>query len=505
MEVNYLLKDELEFELARRGILNLGNVQIMKKVLKQLLSKEYSGESVAKLVIPSACEDVSPQLAICENKLRVLCLNLKEISHKPDSVTVKRVTSRLLHLKCRVELISPETDQETALHSKILNDIEECFETLSSLNDKGSDEEEDILTDADKKILQESLGEIATSLIQSIEPKGEHQRPPGSVSNPFVAENITNDITDLQDIAPLRKTNFTRTSTFDRGLTKHKLVPIKDWNIKFSGGPDISINAFLERISEIKEARNADEDDLWRYAIDLFEGDALIWFRANKTSVNNWDELVNLLTATFQSPYYQDELLEEIKKRTQGRQENVTIYMAVMQNMFNRLPDKITESQKLSILLRNLQPYLQQAVCRDVFNNVTELTHVLRVVERTKLNCDNFKEPLITNNFLEPDLAYQGRLKSGPSEVNVINSQLPQKNNNDPSRTEMKCWNCRAVGHSFRSCTLPRQRLFCYRCGKFGQSSNNCSCNATGNAKLEAITPAKCLPEEPTLTNGRTG
>lgn len=494
MDINCLLKEELEFELACRGILNLNGVQTMRKVLREVVKREKQGTSAIKFEIPESCvSDVTGQLAQCKDKLGILTVNLSEISSDPDRDSMRRINSRLLHLKHRIKLIAPSSQEEINQHSKLCTDIESCLDTLTSLK-QASKEDVDTITEEEKEILRHTLGDEAIEVIEDLEnaspeKKGIKQTTP---KHNIPANNLTDQYETKAETSERRRDHFVRSSTLERDFQPRKLVPIKDWGIKFNGRGGLSVNALLERIDEIKIARNANDIDLWRYAIDFFEGDALIWYRANKEYMRNWKDLVRLLLESFQSPQYQDELWEEIKKRTQGRHENVNIYIAVMQNMFCRLPEKPTESQKLAILLKNLQPYYQKAVCRDVFHSVLGLTLVLRVLERTKLNCDSFKEPKTTIDALEPDLAYQG---TSSDEVAAVGAFKPL-NNNTTNFTDMKCWNCRVVGHTFRNCAIPKQRLFCYRCGKFGQTTSGCGCKNQGNDKLEGITPAGCPPKQ---------
>lgn len=300
--------------------------------------------------------------------------------------------------------------------------------------------------------------------------------------------------------------NMPHTSTIRHDIVEkpqsRKLVPISQWGIKFSGNDSMSINAFLERIDELKDARNATDEDLWRYAIDLFEKDALIWFRANRSYVTNWAELVFMLQRNFQRPYYQEELLDEIRRRTQGSDESVTIFISIMQNMFNRLQSPVSESYKVNIILKNLQPYYQRAVCRDEFSSIMDLVNVLRIVERTKLNCDAFEKPSVGKRSLEPDLAYKG------SEVNTVTVDSSPKEEigvieRNVDGNTRRCWNCREYGHAFRNCTLPKQRLFCYRCGRFGTISKDCSCQ--GNYKGGNNGNAKELFPPTTKKNGVHG
>lgn len=460
MDPNLLLKDELEFELACRGVHIKNVVSVLKKVLKGLMDTEQIGETPYKITAPrQVLDNPSSELDICVTKISNLSNYCGEITEKPDRNLFRRLISRLLHVSNRLDLIVATNEEDKKKQTDLKDQVEKL---MASLEEQDDVSDEGNLTVADKKILQETLGEIGNRIIDNID-----------------------NAAGYEHNSDRKQTRLFRASTVvDDFGTKRKLVPISQWGVKFSGDDSYSVNAFVERVDELKDARNATEDDLWRCAIDFFQGDALIWYRANKDHVYNWGELVTLLKRTFQSPFYQDELLKEINDRTQGKDESITVYIAVMQNMFKRLPIQLTEREKLHILLKNIQPYFQRAICRDQFSSIPDLMNVLRIIDRTKVNCDRFQEPLTSKTNLEPDLAYKKSVKNELCEVKET------EHVNAVSTTNNKrCWNCRELGHVFRECKLPKQRLFCYKCGKFGVTTPKCSCK--GNEQREDSLVAK--------------
>lgn len=479
MDPNYLLKDELEFELACRGIHIKNVAPILRQVLRELLSSEQTGATSYTIKAPKSCvENPATELGICFSKLDIIAQYLSEIQEKPDKPLFRKLVSRLFHVQNRLDLIvtSDQADE------KLKDDLKKkAYDVLSKLEERDHIIEDGNLTLENKKILQETLGAVGDKIIESIEKKIDNSveviKEKETKTTHF--ENCGNE---MNEESGRKMSRLFRASTFDESSPKRKLVPISQWQIKFSG--DNSVNAFIERIEEIKDARNATDDDIWRYAIDFFEGEALIWYRANKKFVRDWNELKTLLKHTFQSPFYQDELLKEIYSRTQGKQESVTIYIAVMQNMFNRLPSKLSEREQISIILKNLQPSYQRAVCRDTFTSIFDLTNILRIIERTEVNCQKFQEPKNLLSHLEPDLAYcKSQLASEICEVKATNVAT------NAAEQTRRCWNCRELGHTFRLCKVPKQRLFCYNCGKFGFSSKTCSCK--GNEQGESSPTAK--------------
>ncbi|KAL0870233.1 hypothetical protein ABMA27_005266 [Loxostege sticticalis] len=124
--------------------------------------------------------------------------------------------------------------------------------------------------------------------------------------------------------------------------------------IKFNGKS--CVHAFKQRVEEYRTARNISSSKLLSYATEIFTGDALHWYRSIKSSVTTWDELVALLIEDFSQFDFDYRLLSEIRNRTQGDTENITIYFAKMTELFSRLTNKISEQEKLSILMHNIRP-----------------------------------------------------------------------------------------------------------------------------------------------------
>lgn len=71
----------------------------------------------------------------------------------------------------------------------------------------------------------------------------------------------------------------------------------------------------MEQVEELSFARNISKEALFRSAVELFSGQALVWYRYARNNCDNWDELVSLLRKDFLSPRHDKELKEEINSR----------------------------------------------------------------------------------------------------------------------------------------------------------------------------------------------
>jgi hypothetical protein len=59
---------------------------------------------------------------------------------------------------------------------------------------------------------------------------------------------------------------------------------------------------------------------------------------------------------------YNDRLFDKIRQRTQGSDETIGLYLAVMDSLFDRLTIKVAEPVRLKIILRNLSPFYQSQI-----------------------------------------------------------------------------------------------------------------------------------------------
>lgn len=274
--------------------------------------------------------------------------------------------------------------------------------------------------------------------------------------------------------------------------SSNKSVPVYKWGVKYDGNS--SLKAFLERVIELSKARNVSETELFNSAIDLFEGQALIWYRSIRDKVSTWAELVTQLHTAFLPLEYDETLLDEIKSRKQGRFENISIYIAAMQNLFNRLATPLKAEEKLKIIRRNISPNYVERLALTEIKDVNDLiTYCRKIDEATQIK-SKYTPPKSTN-FLESDLAYvENPGPSTPKNKNYSFNNAKSKNytntnsrdnNNTPSTSNMSrnkvsivtCWNCRKTGHVYSACQESRNR-FCFKCGKPNFTSKTCPiCN----------------------------
>lgn len=261
-------------------------------------------------------------------------------------------------------------------------------------------------------------------------------------------------------------------------------VDVSRWRIQFDG--ETSVTHFLERIEELRLSRGVSKEQLLRSAPELFTKNALIWLRTR--NFHSWDELLEQLKNDFQPYDYEFDLMEEIRRRTQGSKERVITYISAMENLFSKLgTNRPSELTRVKLIRRNLLPFIQSQLALHWIESISELIRLCKAVEETEMRTQKFVPPPTNyRQLLEPELAYrkpnmnlttinQNQVSSIESERTIPQATSSQQANVIQPKEQPSCWNCGKSGHKFRKCKDSR-RIFCFRCGHPNVIANSCPC-----------------------------
>ncbi|XP_063826814.1 uncharacterized protein LOC135076259 [Ostrinia nubilalis] len=307
--------------------------------------------------------------------------------------------------------------------------------------------------------------------------------------------------------------------TCERSLTSD--IP----KLKFNG--NTCVHAFIQKVEEFVCSRGISFEKILSLAYEIFDGDALHWFRYNKDKVSSWPELRTLLKQDFSSSDYDYKFMEEIRTRTQGEHENITIYLSIMHGMFSRLNKPLTEETQLEIILHNIRPCYANTLAAAPASNIKSIEDLRAIClnyERVNSRFSNFREPpKVSSNTIAPEFSY----KPKPNYTNNNNKNEPTTNNykrydqpkpstsfynnsyrnnkqyNDPNKYKygnsnqnqmlniaalnaqsfykVFCPRCRLNNHSLKDCKQDRFPI-CFKCGKKDVIYPDCSdCHPQAN------------------------
>lgn len=442
IQVGWLLKDELEYELRIRGITETDTVCAMRRMLRQLMRLTDS----SSFMMPAYPFTYQQDVDAVQSKLAAIIPNITAFSGNRRSSEYTKLSSSLAYLFNRVNRIKAEGSEQEAQRSAFIVKIVELSSRLISA----------AKTVERSSTIRESILDIS-------------------------AVNLGAETSPVDELSSEEEAAAAMPST-SRGVvspeTHIKTVPVSSWGIKFTGNPkDLSVGAFLERVEELKIARHSSEAILFSSAVDLFSGTALTWYRANKNNFASWKELVWQLKIEFLTPDHDDKLFDEIKRRTQGITETIGIYVSVMKGLFSRLSVAMPEATQLKIVLRNLLPFYQTQFGLLEITSFTDLVIYGRKLEARKASVEAYVPPPVKGKSLEPDLAY---VSAEPAPRVAPKTSRASRPKVSSAVSALICWNCQREGHRSVQCTAPR-KLHCFKCGKDNVTVRTCpSCSGNG-------------------------
>lgn len=232
-----------------------------------------------------------------------------------------------------------------------------------------------------------------------------------------------------KDLQTLKNNNISKTteettnsnSSSNINITCRSNLASEISKINFSGKS--CVRSFILRIEEFIESRNLSHDKILSFAGEIFTGDALHWYRSVKDSVSSWTELKSSLNQDFGTNDFDYRFISEIRARTQGETENITIYLSIMHGMFSRLSNPVSEKEKLEILLHNIRPcYASTLAALPEIKNIEALKTACRNYETIHSRTLLFHEPKVTNDALAPEFVYN---KPSTSNQNVYSKNYP--------------------------------------------------------------------------------
>lgn len=415
MEPNRLLQDELVYELAVRGISAVGNCDSMRKTLRELLRLEKLGKTFVSCLKPTPLNE---EIVTCQNKLKEIVSLLGKFDGADNAY--RKIETKLCHVIGRVDRMRPEDDEGIKARSELMSEV------LSLSSD---------LEDKTEQIKKQRLENLPTDVVVL-----ENMNVAATTSTP-TRTHVTHEPTENISL-----TENPNSNKYIRDIAK--------FDAKFSGDVSkLSVNAFLIQIEEFCASRGILKHQLFHAASELFEEPAKSWWRAKKRAgLNNWEDLVTELKLQFQPHDYNDRLWEEIKHRTQGSNEPIGIYVAIMSNLFSYLSFTVPENTRVKILRKNILPYLQNPLSSHAeIASEEELLTLCRTIEKNHVSIDAYTPPSKNKSKVEPDLSY--------IDIKTRSSQETRQN------MDLECWNCNKRGHIAKFCKARKQK-HCYRCGK---------------------------------------
>lgn len=431
MDYHRLSSDELVYELQCMGLKDEGTDAGRRKALRNLRKVIKLGGSFAEPTYSYAFEEDQKALVKGIKDVTLLIGNFVE---EPTPNLRRTIKSKLLHMASRAKRMVNVTDEQTTRKKGFIKKITELEKNMEC--DPKEDIAEDPISDENDDNSDNSEDNLSDEEVQATVNK--------KTSTPKQSKRKNYDAIE-------------RDHTFN---TVVKAIPVYKWQIKFSGmDGGASLNSFLQQVEDYRISRNVTKDQLVRSACDLFTDDALLWYRAERQSIVNWDDMVEKLRNYFLPANYDQQLLEEINRRKQDPEERFSSYLLKMRSLMSRLTVPLPEKLQVEKIKKNLSPFYLMQMGLTQAKTYAELSQLAGSLDEKKTLIDNFAPPCTSKGDLEPELGF---VSSRGGNVSGAAGQ---------SERRVRCWTCGKPGHTKSEC-LNRKR--CKNCGWFGVSTEEC-------------------------------
>lgn len=240
------------------------------------------------------------------------------------------------------------------------------------------------------------------------------------------------------------------------------------WNLLFDGRT--SVHDFILRLEELKYSSGVSDVELLRNAVHLFSGEALLWFRTNKHHLASFEDLVSSLRTEFQPVEYERCLLNQIRARLQGSDENIKSYINIMEGLFMRLSTPVSQVEQLDIIMTNMSPFFISKLALLEVNSIKQLKEICARLQISRFKCDNRGFLNTGRECILPDF-YGG--SEGP--MSTTPGISPRQVNSMPSRNNVVCSKCGGMHHNTQ-CNMYRTPI-CLRCKRPGVLTRDCNCS----------------------------
>ncbi|KAJ8968652.1 hypothetical protein NQ314_002193 [Rhamnusium bicolor] len=428
LDVNRLTKEELGYELRVRGLGDGGNLTVveMRAVLRKCPS---FGENFTGFKSPTYPYKFAEDSVALTANLDTVNSLIDEFCGIANDSKYKGIMSKIAHALGRVNRSSPSSEAEKETKMDIRLKLLLAVDRLQEKTKK--DRKTRDSTVFDLSVLRQTVGQ------------------PGAHSSAMEAEHSSSD---------------------EEQVVKLKPVPVRDWGLKFTGRPgDMSFTTFLERVEEKRKSRGISRARLFTDAVDLFESDAHTWYNLVKNWATDWESLIELMREQFLPENFDRDLFEEIKRRTQGSQESIELYIASMIGLFNKMRTPIAEETQLEMILERIDLYYHSFLAFENITSVTQLLAYCRKLDVKRGLAKSYIPPPPKKKSLVPELAYASTSTSvSSSHSSLVVVEVPTTRS-----VTIKCFNCDQVGHRHRTCPSPK-KIFCFNCGKKDVTIRSC-------------------------------
>uniref|UniRef100_A0A0A9YP66 Gag polyprotein n=1 Tax=Lygus hesperus TaxID=30085 RepID=A0A0A9YP66_LYGHE len=431
MDAYKLTEDQIKFELARRSLETEGDRPVLAARLRVNILMAVDTKVID-------VEDPEEEIKYCRTLLDELSNELSSFKSKVRTPKFVRIQSKLIHAINRLSNLRASVPDHSGKVDPMIIEARELVTLMETTMCP------DLASGTDNS-------DVDTDKLKIPKPSGLPRKK--SVS--------TGAQTELPD--PVGHPNsFSPTVTYPVPDVRYYCEPVYKWKIeKFSGEHPDRARDFIADVEEKAQTRSVGLDRLLRESAELFEGEALTWYRDAVRRVSTWQELKQEFLIAYQAYGNDSDLRERIRSCKMTEFQSIDVFLGKMEGMYSRLERRLSESERLEEILRNLNPFLKDRLVMTPISSIQDLRVAARLAEAGRLRMGSTPSRPSANQV--PQTVESPRRTVAASSAPATSVGIVEAFQGS-SRETFKCYNCGSGDHAHRACPQPRKK-FCYRCG----------------------------------------
>ena len=268
---------------------------------------------------------------------------------------------------------------------------------------------------------------------------------------------------------------------FPNNAGAHSDVRLDKWGIQKWDGKNMQVDDFLFAVECSKLNSSYSWDQVYKNFAQLLDSPmtTFYWRFRNLNREANFNLFKDRLSKEFGSTESDTAIWKKMLLRKQRINEPFKDFFSNLQEMRLRLKVPKPDNEMMELIIENVNFDMSRMVFRANYENLQELIELCieadRVLQSHQFSLDKSRAQFPKKYVNE---ICQTECNEGELEESVESLRQGRNFNTPRSGPTRLCWNCECDGHFSKNCPSPTRRLHCFRCGKVGVTTPNCSnCN----------------------------
>lgn len=432
--INYLLKDELKYELLARGQEPAeDNVISIRKQLRACVGLE---PQLANLHLKLK---LAEELKLVQTKLGVIQLKLEDAKDEASTLQIVQFQAKIQHVKMRVKVLNHAKleEKEKLFVEQLTRQCDECEKLFSEIKDK-----------ANKTELNELEESMNKSFVQE-------ECELGSKPSPFHPTQLINTSTPTRavsseaNIEPKFELKSQQTSLKTDSIFNKISNPIEMYLNRFTVTNGLEVGKllnFIRNLTELRKHTSLTEKQIFEIIPNYSAPPLLNHILEARSSQRSLDELHSSLLNDYVPLTMREKLKQDLIYRPQKINEPLALYINEIRCNHEILKTNLSENELVNFIKLGINPEIRNKLIFE--SNPTSFKDLERI-------CIN-----VNNVIYNDQVRYDTNLGSNSSGMHFRHAErkpFPQnhgivRSNISRNREDKRCYNCNKIGHLARDC-----------------------------------------------------